>query len=458
MNEWSENVRVGVAVAVVTLAASIGFLVLLLKDRRRKLHSLGRPFFSRRERWFWVAIFPTTVVAILAFFLPALLGISMRFSNLWYYGNQVTNSIATVFQLRVDWGVFLIAFIGLWYRQRKQVERLGLQSQWLLNLACAMERRLPLPGYFDASAGDARGLFAGRLNQAAGHLKEGMDLPAALRKTQALPCAAIVAIEAAARFGGAQTTRVLRAISGEMRAWARHGDATLLWLVYPLALWNLLLPLMLFTTRLTTTQFSISGRLYKSPGFELFFSLAGFGAGALLLILTAIFWTAWRYSAEAPPNGFVRLILELPVLRTHRSYFFLARACRVLRELLALNVPLQDALRMASDSSLAGPHADALLELARLSESGRPLESAIDSVTLPETARGILRAGAAGNALPLAFEVAADWSELRARGMERRLRALLPAVTLLLSGLLVGSVYGSFFYSYYEVLKWVHWH
>lgn len=341
-------------------------------------------------------------------------------------------------------------------------------------VAEALRQALPLHEIFEALSVEQRGPFARDLRLVAERLRRGAPLSAALALPGFVPHHTLAAIRAGEAGGGRALPQLVRGAAADLRAGAAARSSVLVALYYPLAVWAFCLPMAAFLLVFIIPKFSDVLRHLPAH-----FPSARFPAGVPAPQIT--WWPAWHRATEivvfvsvgvvsgvllacyfaasgrGPGSGaslwqrlrLLRLSLWLqdclPLLRTRLRLRCLARSASTLGAMLECGVPLHQACREVAVPELAGPFARRFAAFARGIEQGQPLSAALRGSRLPESFTALAEAGAAGGQLPLALATAAEWHAARAQRFDRVFAVALPCLTIPLTGLLVGSLYGGLF-------------
>jgi type II secretory pathway component PulF len=280
-------------------------------------------------------------------------------------------------------------------------------------------------------------------------LRDGEKLSVALSKTLLFDSSTLAVISASEITGGRALSEALDYLGRDLlnRETVRQSRISIL--TYPLVVWAATLVLSYFIA-----NNAFLGLFYDVP------------RSIGLRPVPATFSPAVISNFLLSPSGFILLGLILvgcsysPVVnrvarRTEAMLPFLGRrlrhrclalCARTISTLTASNVPFATACRRVDNRDLAGPYASAFRRVAEATERGEALTSALRNSGLPDSFVWLAVAGAAGGTFSQALAVAAEWHESRAERLDRILVAALPCITIPLTGLIVGLMYGSVFW------------
>ena len=349
------------------------------------------------------------------------------------------------------------AYIFYGVMQPGPADRRRKVANMLQELSLALAKKMPLDDIIDALASEEHGDFAERLNLVALQLRQGRPLSEALCAARCVPAHAIASIKAAEATGGGGLQGALYEVSRELRHEAAGMNLAWAAVFYPLAVMSILAPVAGFMLVFIYPRFAYINAAMRVP-FSLYWVpwLACIAFGALLLVYV------WHLRWESPLTfrlfsslNRLSIFLEdsLPVFRTRLREGSLARSARALACMTAGGVDFPRAAREVAHPAVSGPYAAAFEKLSRSAESGVPVSDALRVAHFPDSFTALACAGASSGDFPAAMRLAAEWHGARARHADQVLVALLPCVTIPLTGLFVAAFYMPVFIQWATVVE-----
>jgi type II secretory pathway component PulF len=360
--------------------------------------------------------------------------------------------------------VFLI--LNMLWTRCTVVSRQRMTAALLEEVARCVENQLSLPDYFVALAHENRHNSKACCEDVVQRLRRGEKLSQALFTADLIPMPVAAALQAAESSGGGQLVAVFKRQSRQLSDDASLYTSVFFWMVYPIALWSVFLPMGIFIIYFAFPRIEDIRKSFDIiswwPTYTNWVSVGLYGTAIVAfawIFLTPVF-NHQRFPAFVTRVFhplYRRMILLLasttPLLSSRHRHRSLSRTAFAMGDLASERVPLPRICELVATNELAGPYASNIKALGEAAERGEPFQRCLEVSKLPESFVALANAGAAGGAFIQAMAAIAEWHAAKARQVERLILGIVPCFTIPLCGLMVGSFYIGIFLAFLEITK-----